>query len=333
MPAMTELAQVGKRQEILDVIYNIQPEATPVMSLLKKGSVPLQLLATWQSEVYPDVASTPVVDGTPVSSYERVDRHLLQGYGHFFRRSWAVTKLANLTNIAGAGKDEAGRQMKAAMLLMKRMIEQQILSENDTQADNGSVGYGMRGMGSWLSSSAQSVLPVPAAIRPSSSTIYTGAVASLTETLFRGLLEAAYQAKKAPLNLTGIVGIDLKAVLDDWTNVYPVASSTSQPRTTYRVEGNDVYQQNVTMVKFSVGQASLMLSEFIDRDTSTGAASATSRKKGYFIDTSMWDLAYMEKPANTNLPTDGSGTRGFIDAVAILRCYNPLGQVHVKSAS
>lgn len=333
MAAMTEAAQVGKRQEILDDIFNIQPEATPVLSLLKKGNVPNQMLATWQAEVYPDIASTPEVDGAAVSSYERVDRHLLQGYGHFFRRSWAVTKLAQLTNVAGIGRNEAARQLKIAMLLLKRMIEQQILSEDDTQADNGTVGFRMRGMGSWLANSAQSVLPVPSAIRPASATIYTGALADLTENGFRTALEAAYEAKKSPLKLTGIVGVDLKAIIDDWTNVYPVASSTSQPRTTYRVDGNSVYQSNVTQVRFSVGEASLMLSEFIARTTSDGTADATSRKKGYFVDTSMWDLSYMEKPANTNLPPDGSGIRGYIDAVAILRCYNPLGQIHIKCAS
>jgi len=333
MPAMTEAAQVGKRQEILDKIINIQPEATPVLSLLPKGAVPNQMLATWQSEVYPDVASTPAIDGAPVTTYERVDRHLLQSYGHFFRRSWAVTKLANLTNVAGAGKNEAARQLMNAMLLLKRMIEQQILSSDDTQADNGSVGFKLRGMGSWLSDSAQAVLPVPAAIRPDAATIYTGALSSFTENSFRDALEAAYTAKKSPLKLTGIVGIDLKAIIDDFTNVFPVASSTSQPRTTYRVDGNQTLINNVTQVKFSVGEASLVLSEFVKRDTSTGAAAATSRKCGYFVDPSMWDIAYMDKPANTNLPADGSGTRGFVDAVAVLRCYNPLGQVHVNCAS
>jgi hypothetical protein len=333
MPAMTEAVQIGKRQEIADAIFNIQPEATPVLSLLKKGAQPKQMLATWQSEVYPDIASTPAIDGAPVTTYERVDRHLLQGYGHFFRRSWAVTKLAQLTDIAGIGRNEAGRQLKNSMLLLKRMIEQQILSEDDTQADSGSVGYKMRGMGSWLSSSAQPVLPVPSAIRPASGTIVTGALSALTENVFRNALEAAYTAKKAPLKLVGIVGIDLKAILDDFTNIYPVASTTSQPRTVYRVEGNTEYVSNVTMIKFSVGEASLILSEFIDRDTSTGAVQTYSRQKGYFVDPSMWDLCYMEKPANTNLPEDGSGKRGYIDSVAILRCFNPLGQVHIATAS
>lgn len=332
MASMTEAVQVGKRQEIADAIFNIQPEATPVLSLLKKGPMPKQMLATWQAEVYPDVSSTPAIDGAAVSTYDRIDRYLLQGYGHFFRKSWAVTKLAQLTDVAGIGRNEAGHQLKAAMLLLKRMIEQQILSDDDTVADTGSVGYKMRGMGSWLDDDAQGTLPVNAAIRPATATQYTGAAASLTETLFRTALEAAYEAKKAPLSLTGIVDKDLKAIIDDWTNTYPVASTTSQPKTVYNVQGNNVYQSNVTQVKFSVGEATLMLSEFIKRTTSTGAVNALPGA-GYFIDPSMWDLCYMEKPANTNLPVDGSGKRGYIDAVAILRCFNPLGQVHIAPTS
>lgn len=332
MPAMTELAQVGKRQEIADDIFNIQPEATPVLSMLKKGKMPNQMLATWQSEVYPDIASTPVVDGSAVSSYERVDRYLLQGYGHYFRRPWAVTTLADLTAVAGAGRNEAGHQLKAAMLLVKRMIEQQILSGDDTQADNGSVGYQMRGMGSWLSDSAQSVLPVDSNIRPATANHYTGALASYTESSFRTQLESAYTEKKSPLSLVGIVDKDLKAVIDDWTNVYPVASSTSQPRTVYRVEGNSTYTNVVSQVKFSTGEASLMLSEFIDRDTSDGSADSVAGN-GYFIDPKMWDLCYMSKPANTNLPPDGSGKRGYIDAVGIVRCFNPQAQLIVDCAS
>ena len=332
MPAMTELAQVGKRQEIADQIFNIQPEATPMLSILKKSGMPKQMLSTWQSEVYPDIASTGVVDGTPVTTYERIDRYLLRGYAHYFRRPWAVTTLANLTEIAGAGRNEAGHQLKAAMLLIKRMIEQQILSGDDTQADSGSVGYEMRGMGSWLDDSAQAVLPVDAAIRPATANIYTGALASYTENSFRTQLESGYTEKKSALNLVGVVDKDLKAIVDDWTNVYPVASSTSQPRTVYRVEGNETYSNIVSQIKFSTGEASLMLSEFIDRDTSDGTAD-TIPGNGYFIDPKMWDLCYMSKPANTNLPPDGSGRRGYIDAVAIARCFNPLGQLKVDCAS
>lgn len=333
MPAMTELAQVGKRQEIADKIFNIQPEATPFLSSLKKGPQPKQMLATWQSETYPDVASTPVVDGSAVNSYERVDRYLLQGYGHFFRRPWGVTTLADLTDVAGIGRDEAGRQMAAAMLLLKRMIEQQFLSDDDTQADTGSVGYAARGAFSWLTNGAQGTLPVPAGIRPAAANAYTGAFASFAEASLRTMLNSMYTEKKSTLDLVGFVGLDLKVAIDDWTNVYAVSASTSQPRTQYTVVGNQELINNVTMVKFTTGQAKLIVSEFLNRTTSTGAVGTYSRKAGLFIDPTMWDVAFMKKVANTNLPEDGSGKRGFVDAVAILRCFNPQAQGYVLPTS
>lgn len=333
MPAMTELAQVGKRQEIADKIFNIQPEATPFLSSLKRGPSPKQMLATWQSEVYPDVSSTPVVDGAAVSSYEKVDRHLLSGYGHYFRRPWGVTTLADLTEVAGIGRDEAGRQMAAAMLLLKRMIEQQMLSCDDTQVDNGSLGYGMRGAFKWLDNSAQGTLPVPSAIRPASANNYAGAFGSFGEAGLRTMLNSMFSERKSELNLIGYVGLDLKAAIDDWTNVYAVASSTSQPRTQYTVIGNQELISNVTMVKFTTGTAKLIVSEFLDRDTSTGAVKTYSRKSGLFVDPTMWDLALMKKPANTNLPEDGSGKRGYVDAVGVLRCFNPQAQGYVLPTS
>ncbi len=333
MPAMTEIAQVGKRQEIADKIWNIQPEATPVLSSLKKGPTPKQMLATWQSEAYPDVSSTPEVDGKPVQSYERVDRHLLQGYGHYFRRSWAVTTLADLTEVAGVGRDEAGRQLAASMLLMKRMIEQQILSNDDTQADNGTVGYGMRGMFKWLSASAQSVLPVPSAIRPAATNSYTGAFASFNEAALRAMFTSMFKERKSELNLTAYFALTLREVVDDWTNVYADAPSTSQPRTQYTVVGNQELINNVTRVKFTSGQMTLHTSDFLNRDTATGAVQTYSSKSGVIIDPTMWDIAYMKNVANTNLPPDGSGKRGFVDAVAVLRCFNPLAQGYVLPSS
>jgi hypothetical protein len=81
------------------------------------------------------------------------------------------------------------------------------------------------------------------------------------------------------------------------------------------------------------GSADVAVSFFLNRTTSTGAASTYADKSGLFFDRSMWQLAYLKKPANTNLPPDGSGVKGFIDAVAILKCLNPRGQIKVQPSS
>ena len=332
MASMIESALVGKRQEILDEVFNIESDATPFLSKLKIGKKPLAMLATWVAEVIPDAVATGILDNTAATAPLRVDRYLLQGASQHFRKQWGVSTLAGITEAAGV-KDESAHQMSLAMKLLKRSMEVQFLSDSDSTIENGGTPWTTRGVFSWLANAAQTQHIVPATLRPASAVLYSGAVASLTESLFRVMLEAAYAAVKSPVNLDGYVGYDLKAIIDDWTNVYPVASTTSQPRTAYRVEGNDKYMQGVDVVSFSTGKCAIQLDPYILCTTSTGAATASTPKSGIFLNMDQWDVGYMMKAANTNLAPDGSGKRGFIDAVALLRCKNPLGQVMCQCAS
>lgn len=330
MPAMYEANQVGKRQEILDAVFNVEAAETPFLSSLKVGKKPLQMLASWIAEVYPAVASTGIIDGTAATAPTRVDRYELQGCAQFFRQQWGVTSLAEVTETAGV-KNEAAHQMMAAMLLAKRQMEQQFLSTDDCAAQSGDTPWTTRGVLTWLQNGAQTNYAVNAALRPGTGVIHEGTVAALTETVFRAMLDTAYQVTKSPLTLDGYVGVDLKAHFDDWTNIFPVASTTSQPRTVYQARDPKAYESNVDFLKFSTGLIRLQLNPYIAVTTSTGAATAYTPKSGVFLNTKMWDVGYLLKPANTNLPKDGSGTKGFIDAVALLRCLNPLGQLKVYS--
>jgi len=326
MPAMTEAAQPGKRQELRDEIVNIEAEATPFISSLSKGEQPNQMLCSWPAESLPNVASTGVLDNTPVTTFNRVNRYLLQGTCQHFRQPWAVSTLANITNAAGVGRNEKGRQRKLAMLLVKRQMEQQFLSDSDAAVESGATPFTARGVFSWLANAQQTNLAVPSAMRPASATRYNGALTSFTPDEFRAILLAAYTAKKSPLKLDGFVGRSLKAVIDDFTRVHPVSSSTSQPQTIYRVDGNSEFMNVVDQLGFSFGKIRVQLSEFLLRTVADGAESSSTPKAGAFLDLSQWDLGYLAPMANTDLPPDGSGVRGFIDAVAIARCLNPLGQ-------
>jgi hypothetical protein len=333
MASMYETNQVGKRQELLDKIYNIEAAETPLLSMLKVGAAPNQMLASWVGEVYPDVASTGVLDGVPATAPGNVSRYLMQGCAQHFRQEWGVTTLAQLTNAAGVGRNEAGHQMMLSMLLMKRQLEQQFLSADDAAAESGATPWTVRGIFEWLKDTAQANYPVPAALRPAAAALYTAAYASLDQDAFRTCLIAAAKARKGPVKLTGFVGQTLKSKIDDWTNVYPVASTSSQPRMQYVVQGNDVLKNTVDQLRFSAGTVDLIESHFLTRTTSTGAEGTYSAQSGAFLDLAMWQVAYLQKPANTNLAPDGSGKKGFVDAVAILKCLNSLGQVKVQPSS
>lgn len=333
MGAIYEAGQIGKRQELSEKIFNVESDKTPMLSLLKKGPTPNQMLMSWQGFVYPDAPNTGVLDGTPATTPENVARVTVEGCAQHFRRQWGVTTLADLTAIAGVGRNEVGWQRLQAMIILKRMIEQQIGSADDCAVESGQTPWTTRGMLSWISNSAQSVKPVDATLRNSSGAIYTGALASLTEAAFRGLLEAAYGETKEPVSLDGFVGTDLKAVLDDFTQVYPTGTGTSQAKAQYNVAGVEEYKNKVEWLRFSVGDVRLHLNPFLAYTSSTGAASAYSPKSGVFLNMDMWEFAWLKAPANTNLAADGSGVKGYIDAVGGLKCFNPRGQMKVYSNS
>lgn len=333
MASMYESAQIGKRQEISEKIFNVESDKTPFLSLLKKGPVPNQMLMSWQGFAYPAVASTGTLDGTPASSPAKVVRVLIEGCAQHFRRQWGVTTLAELTNIAGIGKNEVGFQRAQAMILLKRMIEQQILSADDCAVESGETPWTTRGALAWIANSAQSIKPVDSTLRNASAAIFTSALSGLTEAAFRDCLEAAYGETREPLSLDGFVGVDLKAVLDDFTQLYPTGTGTSQAKAMYNMTDVETYKNKVEWLRFSVGDVRLHLNPFIGYTTSTGAATAYSPKSGVFLNMEMWELAWLKNPANTNLAADGSGTKGFIDAVCGLKCFNPKGSVKVYSNS
>lgn len=332
MTAMYETNLIGKRQEILDEVFNVESDKTPFLSALKVGKRPLQMLATWVAEIIPDAVATGTLDGAAYASPGRVDRYLITGCSQHFRKPWAVTTLAQISETAGV-KDEAAHQMMLAMKLLRRSMEVQFLSTGDCTVETGGTPWTTRGALSWLATSAQALYPLDSHLLSAAATQYTGAVASLTETLFRAQLDAAYAAVKQPVNLDGYVGTDLKLVFDNFTNVYPVASTTSQPRTSYRIDGNSEFMQDVDIINMSSGKVALHLDPFVACTTSTGAQTGYSPKSGVFVNLNQWDVGYMLAAANTNLPPDGSGKRGYIDAVAVLRCKNPLGQVSVYTTT
>jgi hypothetical protein len=333
MAAIYEATQIGKRQEISEKIFNVESEKTPFLSLLKKGPTPNQMLMSWQAEVYPAAPSTGIKDGAPATGRNSVPRILVEGCAQHFRREWSVTTLANLTNVAGVGRNEVGRQRAKAMVILKKMIEQQLLSADDCAVESGETPWTTRGALAWISNGAQGVKPVDAALRNAAGAIYTGAVASLTEGAFRDLLEAAYGETNEPLSLDGFCGIDLKAILDDFTQVYPTGTGTSQAKAVYNMTDVETYKNKVEWLRFSAGDVRLHLNPFMAYTTSTGAASAYSPKSGVFLNMDMWEMGWLMQPANTNLAPDGSGANGYIDAVAGIKCLNPRGQMKVYSNS
>jgi hypothetical protein len=329
MPDAIERTQVGKRQEIADIVTNIIAEETPFTSTIRKEGKPNQQKMDYQTETYPQVSLVGVMDNEDVTSFDSVPRKELTARQQKFRRPWKVSDFASETTVAGLPKGEKGRQKAAAAVILKFAMEGRCLSGADARIDNGQdEAYETRGVLSWLDGTAHAVDPIPADFRTPASHRHTGTLAAFTETVFREMLSASYQERRSRNSLDGYVGIDLKNHIDNWT-VYTAdgpASETPVRQFNQSAESKRILTV-VDMLEFSAGRVRLHLSSYLALDEVTGAATAYTPRSGAFLDMRMWSMASMRRPGMYDLPNMGGGPRGYCDTIAGIKCYNPLGQL------
>ena len=327
-----ERSQVGKRESLSDVIAVADARKTPLFAAIPKGSDPANSLFEWQADAYDPPKAGAVVDGSDASSPEDAAayRAILSNYTEEFRREPKVSKRANLSNVAGIGmKKEMAKAIVKKSFEIKRDIEAAWGSDNVAQKDNGTVGYRGHGLGSWISTSAQAVLPVDASFRTPSASINATAMASLTPALVEGVMESQYQQVGEEKTYMLVSGTSLKKRFTRLTGYQvDLAQHTQIKRTSAGEAGS--FADRVQSYTSDFGTYDLVLSNWLGWNYST---SANSTFRGYALDMDMLELRYQQDVMFEPLPDLGGGPRGVISAIVGLCVKNPLGLAKFAATS
>ena len=326
MPALFERTQVGKREDLADYISLVDAKDTPIVSMVPKGSKPGNTLLQWQADNMPSPVSTGSVDGVDVSSYENLNsgRALINNYIQVFQRAIRVSPLAVDVSIVAGLRDELAGMIAKGIKLLKRDMELTVSSDNDMQADNGTVPYLTRGLGSWIQNGAQALNPVPSAFRTPSASINTTATGSFAETDAQGVLTSIYGQTGQFKTYDTVVGTSLKRAFSNLLYT-TTASGTNQYqsiRTLSRDASSDVYSASVDVFNGDFGSLRLHPSTFLP-----------NAFRGYVLDMDLLELRYTNMPEVTELPDAGGGPARLIKAVAGLVVKNPLGLGKFSAAS
>jgi len=336
MAGMFEADQPMKIAELGDTIFIAESEKTPFTRLVKRGSTPKQMLSQWPVQKYPRRKFGGTMDGTDIATFTKTTREQMEAYAMWIMtEGWMVSKLANLTYTAGVQKKEMAKQAKDDALILAQMIERQVLSNVDTAVEAApATPFRSRAAFSWLSNTAQAVKPVPANFRPAAAAWYDGALASFLPANLEAMLASAAGEKKSPVDLTGFVGLLLKAQMSKWAQLNEAASATDQALTRYNLNASEKKLINVVdMFEFDAGMVNTIPSFYLHATEADGEDSDYTTRSGLFLDLTMWELSFMQTPAGYKLPPQSGGPRGYHDAVYILKCLNPLGQVVVETDS
>jgi hypothetical protein len=161
-------ARIGIREELSDLILNVDAKDTPITSMAKRGSKPGNTTFRWQVDRNPEPSvELGIVDGKDVDPNNLTGANAGLGGGefkqytvgfrtevenniHMFRRAVHVSNLTqDVLNIAGV-KDELSRQLSKATIDLKRSMELTFTSDILPVLDNGTLPYRTRCLTAWI---------------------------------------------------------------------------------------------------------------------------------------------------------------------------------------
>jgi hypothetical protein len=307
---------VGNREDLSNELTLLAPEETPILSLAGKGTAK-STFSEWTADKLQSPLTTGISEGSDVNSFSDkfADRARLGNYVQIFRRDFLVSNLQEA--VTSVGPANVAQAEAKSMRELKRDVEARICSNSDMTAEDGAgTPYAFRGLGSWLSTTAQSVNPVPVAYRTPSASIVASSAPN--ETTFNDVIASIFSVNGEANSLTLVANVALRKVISNFTRSSSAASSEAVYRVQQVAESKkvthsvQVYDSDFGVVKVINGNPDCM-------STAIGG----SANLGYLINPSFLQFNTLIPMGATRLENQGGGERGFVDMTGTLVCKHP----------
>lgn len=337
MAEATSYNIAGIREDLTDFLTILEPEDCPKTSMLPKTQRPTQQYQEWQLDNLQTPSFTGVLEGSDVANFSNkaANRARVGNYIQGFRRPWMVSRITEAVDVAGVSNEVANAKAKC-MREIKRDIESAIGSDNDRQADNGTVPYLTRGLGTWISSTGPA--DVPTIYRTPAAQVNTTATASLTEDGFNGLFQSMFESIGGRLNCNLFAGSVLKRTISKFQRQEGTTTAKSymvtQDATEHQIDLNvELYVGDYQTVSIIPDLFNGVLSDAVSASAGTPFVTAQSKARGYVINSDLVGIGYLIGMESVELPDQGGGRRGFIHAYPTLMVKNPKGLAKFSATS
>jgi len=304
---------VGNREDLSNELTILAPEETPLLSLCSKG----RTTATFHEWVVDNLAApttTGIQEGQDVTSFTDAfaGRARLGNYVQTFRRDFLVSNLQQAVSSVGPA-NVASAEAKS-MRELKRDVEARIASASDMTVENGAgTPYQFRGLGSWISDSAQSTNPVPAAFRtPAGSIIGSG----LTETTFNGMLGSIFTVNGEMNSLTLVANVALRRAISSFARAEGTSTAT-----VYNIN-QEATSKTITL-SVSLYDSDFGIVKVVNGNPACMPTQGGSGFVGYVLNPKYLGFASLIPMGSTRLENQGGGERGYVDMTGTLVCKHP----------
>lgn len=325
---LQELNQVGKREMLLNIISRVDAKNTPLTKMAPVGETITNSLVEWQADDFEDPHSDMVwPDGKDVDSFSNAseNRDLLRTYIGKLQDSAMVSDFAEeVSNVAGLSGGERAESVMKKLVRLGRAVEALACSDLDTQVQVGQdTPYRFRGLGSWISSDAQTTHPVPTVARTPAGSINATAVASLTEANVNDLLQSVWEQTGEIDDLQLVCGATLRRQFTSFAT--RVSSSNSAPLIrTYNTQFAGKLDSVVTQYNGDFGNVNIIPTLF-NAHKNFGGSVTLAPLRGYVFPTRLVKKSIKRKPRVRPIENRGGGERFIVDWVGAVWVTNPKG--------
>jgi hypothetical protein len=335
MAMLLELNQVGKREDLSDLIAIADMKETPFTTMVPKSGAATNTHFEWQLDNYLTPNMGGVLDGIDATAAnwenEVANRARVGAYVQKMWRVPAVSDFAeNVSDVAGVGKEEEMANCVAkAIEELKRDIEATTCSDQPMQLQTGTVPYLSRGLGVWIQATSDTVLPIPAAYLTPTASILTGVnTGTLTEAQVQTLFLSVFNQTGRQGEFVGLVSANLKMAFTSFSLFQP-QSTTSMPVRRIASEEGEI-RASIDVYHGDFGRVTLHPTLF-NGYPANYPIGAPDIWRGYFLDMDKLALRFNRRPRFVPLPDLGGGPRGIVDAIFGLQVNNPLGHAKITS--
>lgn len=147
--AFAQYNQVGAREDLSDIIYNIAPMDTYFVSNAGRAKAK-NVLHDWQTDTLDAAVSTnKFIEGDDFSAQVVNPTTKLRNYTQIARKDFVITRTANLMNTAGR-KEELAYQTMLKGKAIKRDIEKHLVSKENSSAGTSASPRSAAAVETWI---------------------------------------------------------------------------------------------------------------------------------------------------------------------------------------
>jgi|TARA_R110000751_G_scaffold1894_2_gene6928 hypothetical protein len=283
MPTFETYNQNGLREDLLDIIVNISPTETPMLSGFGKGKAS-GTLHEWLTDSLTAGSNGRVAEGAAFTAGTLTARSRLGNYTQINRKSFEVTDTLDAVDKAGVKGGEYEYQLAKSLKIMATDMEVDIVSGVSAAGASAGTGRAARGVLSFITTNVE-----------------TGSAAgtqALTELLYNTNLQTIFNSGGNP-DTTYANGFQ-KRQISAFT-----ASQTRNIEASSKklIASLDVYESDFGMQR-------IILDRHMDAD------------KVCQLQKEMWKVAMLRPVKHTPIAKVGSSRRGMVEAEWTLESLN-----------